>query len=145
MSVQENKALVARAIDEVWNAGKLATIEELYAPDFVAHDPFLPAAVKTRAGWGQYVTQFRTAFPDVHFTIETQIGEGAMVATRWRVRGTMSGPLLGQAPTGKTGEVTGVTIFRFAGDTIAESWVQRDDLGMLRQIGLVPEAAAVPA
>lgn len=142
MTVQESKAIVLRLFDEVWNEGRLATIEEVIAPAFEGHDPFAPKGLQGHEGFKQYVTQFRTAFPDVHFTIEAQIGEDDLVVTRWSAQGTFTGPFLDLKPTGKTGMVTGVTISRLADGVIREAWIQRDDLSMLRQLGAVPETTA---
>lgn len=144
MSVQENKAVVKRYFDEVWNEGKLATIDELYALGFVGHDPFARREVQGTEGRKQYVAMFRAAFPDLHFTVEAQIGEEDLVVTRWSVRGTFTGPFMGIKPTGKPGVVTGVTIDRFAEGKFVESWIHRDDLGMLQNMGVVPELAAAP-
>src|SRR6266567_9242245 len=142
MSVQENKAVVKRLFEEVWNEGKLAAIEELISPDYVGHDPFTPEGLYGAEGYTQYIAQFRTAFPDVHLTIDTQIGEGDLVATRWSARGTFTGPFKGVTPTYKPGEVTGITITRFAAGKIVEGWMQRDDLHMLQTMGVVPELTA---
>jgi steroid delta-isomerase-like uncharacterized protein len=139
--VQENKAIVARFFEEAWNQGNLAALAELGSPDCVVHDHFMPEDIHGYAGFERYITMFRTAFPDVHFTLQAQIGEDDLVATRWSATGTFIGPLMGFAPTGTAGEVSGITIMRFAAGKVVETWVERDDLGMLKAMGVAPELA----
>jgi predicted ester cyclase len=143
MSVQANKALNQRFYDEVWNAGKLDVIKELVSSDYVCHNHFMPETIHGPEGFEEYIALFRLAFPDVHLTLEAVFGEEDLIATRWRARGTFSGPLPGLAPTGRAGEVSGITITRYAGGKCVESWVERDDLGMLKAMGVAPELAAV--
>ena len=84
-------------------------------------------------------TMYRTAFPDLHFTVEDQIAEGDMVANRVTARGTHQGEFMGIAPTGKQVTVTGITIDRIAGDKLEESWASWDFLGLMQQLGAIPE------
>ena len=140
MGVEENKALARRSIEEPWNQHRMETIDELTAPDFVSHDPANPE-VRGPEGLKQLVSMYVNAFPDVQFTIEEQIAEGDKVVTRYTARGTHSGELQGIAPTGKMATVTGILINRIAEGKIAESWVNWDTLGLMQQLGVVPEMA----
>jgi len=103
-----NKALARRFMEEVFNRGNLAVVEELWKPNQIESG--------TRA-----VQSVRTAFPDYHRTIEAQVAEGDLVVTRWTMRGTHRGPYrsgaLGRtiAPTGRRVEVPGISIHRLAG------------------------------
>ncbi len=85
---------------------------------------------------------YRSAFPDLHFTVEEVIADGDKVVARYSARGTHKGELNGIAPTGKSTNVSGVTIARIANGKVAESWVNWDALGLMRQLGVVPEHAA---
>ena len=87
----------------------------------------------------QFVSMYRNVFPDLNFTIEDQIAEGEKVGTRWVAYGTHQGELMGIAPTGKRVTVRAFTLQRFSGGKIAEDWAHYDALGMMRQIGAVPE------
>ena len=138
MSTEQNKAMDRRVYEEVWNRGNLAVIDELVAANYVDHDPQPTGALKGLEGLKQSVTMYRTAFPDVHFTIEDQIAEGDTVVTRWTARGTHQGPLMGIPPTGKQAMVTGVSITRWASGQVAEGWTNFDALGLLHQLGAVP-------
>ena len=136
MSTEDNKALVRRAIEEVWNQKNLAIVDELGAADYVFHNP----TMKTHGleQYKQLVTMYFSAFPDVHITIEDQIAEGDKVVTRWTARGTHQGAFMGIPPTGKQAVLTGITIDRFEKGKAVETWNNADDLGMLQKLGVVP-------
>ena len=106
MSVEENKAFVQRYVEEPWNKGNVAILDELCAPGF--HLEGLGGVEEFKA----VITAFRTSFPDLHFTVEEIIAEGDKVAYRWTARGTHQGEYEGIAPTGKTITTTGITIIR---------------------------------
>ena len=140
MSTEENKALVRRAIEEGWNQGNVAVFDELYAPNFIFHDPDFPD-VRTREDYKQWATGIRAAFPDLHLTIEDVIAEGDQVVVRWTFRGTNTGDLVMPMPipaTGKQVTVTGITISRFAGGKLVEIWQQGDTMGLMQQLGVIP-------
>jgi predicted ester cyclase len=127
MSAEENKALVRREQEELWNhTGYLDAAEELFVPDQAE-------AAKQEAA------DFRRGFPDVISTIEDLIAEGDKVVARWRSQATHQGDYLGIAPTGKEVEFTGISFYRIEAGRIAESWNEEDELGLVRQIGTVPE------
>jgi len=136
MSAHENKALARRVFEEVWNKGNLAVADEVWANNFVGHAA--PDEIKGPEGVRQFFSVFRSAFPDLQFTIEDQIAEGDKVVTRWTLRGTHEGEFQGIAPTGKQMAMTGITVQRIAGGRIVEGWTNRDALGMLVQLGVVP-------
>ena len=138
MSTENNKALVRRATEEAINRGNLALLDELVSTDFVLHDPNYPQPVHGAEGLKQYFQTFRSAFPDLHFTIEDIIGEGDTVAVRQTGRGTHQGELFGIPPTGKQLTVTAMIFHRFVNGKPVESWVNSDSLGMLQQLGVVP-------
>jgi steroid delta-isomerase-like uncharacterized protein len=137
MSVEQNKALVRRAVDLIWNQGDLSAVTALYSPTYVYHDPANPR-VKTVRDFEQLVTSFRRAFPDLQLVIEGQIGEGDFVVSRWGARGTHKGHLLSIAPTDKHVMVTGISIDLLHDRHIVESRVNWDVLGLFQQLGIVP-------
>lgn len=140
MSAQ-NKAIVRRYLEEIWNKGNLALVNELFTADCVDHDPSNPPGFPPPGPEGikQLVTFYRSAFPDVYFTIQEEIAEGDKVATRWTARGTHKGQLMNIATTGKTVTSSGISISRIAGGKIAEVWVARDALGLMQQLGALPQ------
>ena len=135
MSTEENKALVRRLIEEAWNKGNLAVIDELLSPDYVLH--IAAPGTPDREGYKQAVNMYRTAFPDFHFTIEDMVAEGEKVAIRATMRGTQQGELMGFAPTGKELTQTAIAIRRFEGGKIVEEWVETNMLGLMQQMGVV--------
>jgi steroid delta-isomerase-like uncharacterized protein len=141
MTIETNKALVRRWVEEGWNAGNLAVIDAIYAPNVVQHDPSSPAPVTSSEALKHYVGGFLTAFPDLHFTIDDLLGEGDKVLWRFTSQATHTGPLMNIPPTGKRATVTGMVLFRVANDKIAEVWVNFDTLGMLQAIGVIPAMA----
>ena len=139
---EENKA-VARGVFEAWNRGDLDALDDPVARDVVDHDPQDPHAGEGLEGLKKTITMYREAFPDVNFTVEEQVAEGDLVATRWTATGTHEGELMGMQPTGKQATVTGMAIDRIEGGKIVEAWGNWDTLGLLQQIGAIP--AAEPA
>ena len=91
------------------------------------------------------ITAWRAAFPDFRLTIEDLIAEGETVMARWSCRGTHKGDLSGIAPTGKQFTISGVSIARFANGKMAEGWVNWDALGLMQQLGVVPELGKAKA
>jgi steroid delta-isomerase-like uncharacterized protein len=142
---EPNKAIVRRLFEELWNKGNLSLADQLFAPNYEHHDASTldfgrgPESEKKRA------TLYRTAFPDIQLTMEEVIAEGEIVMTRWSCRGTHKGDLGGIAPTGKQINISGVTIARLANGKMAESWVNWDALGLMQQLGVVPELAKTKA
>ena len=127
MSAEENKAVVRREQEELWNhTGNLDAAEELFVPDLVE-------AAKQEAA------DFREGFPDVVSTIEDLIAEGDKVVARWRARATHQGEYMGIPPTGKEVEFTGTSVYRIEAGKIAQSWNEEDELSLMRQIGAIPE------
>ena len=136
MSTEENKALFRRVLEEIFNKGNFAVVNEIYEKDFVAHIP--PDEFKGPEGIKQFVSAQRNAFPDLNITIQDQVTEGDMVATRWTLTGTHKGNLRDIAPTGKKITVSGSTIVRISNSKIAEGWTNMDALGMMVQLGVAP-------
>jgi len=137
MTPEERKEFVRRAYEDVFNTGNLAAAEEYFGPDFFnyAGPPDWPRGPE---GIRRTVTMLRTAFPDLHYTIEQVIVEGETIAARWTARGTHHGTLqgpIGSIPaTGQPVTFQGITMGRVVGGKAGESWVIMDQLGLLRQI-----------
>ena len=138
-STEENKAVVRRWFEELFNPGNLEVADEIIAPDHVNHDPTLPDIPPGPEGQKQVVNLYRGAFTNAHISIEDQLAEGDKVVTRWTGSGTHQGEFMGVAPTGNQVTVTGITINRVSGGKIVESWTNYDALGIMQQIGAIPE------
>jgi len=138
---EQNKATARRALEEVYGGKNLNTADEVYAPDFVDHDPSAPPEMtQGPEGVKQQAQMYRSAFPDLQMSVDAQYAEGDAVVTRWTARGTHEGELMGVAATGNSVTITGITIDRVADDRIAEEWTNWDGLGLMQQIGAVPAA-----
>ena len=113
MLLETNKTVARRLLEEVWNKGNLAVLNEIIAQDHVSRGPgTLPELPAGPDGTKQLVTVYRNAFPDVRFTIDEQIAEGDQVVTRWTADGTHKGELQGIPATGKSSTVTGIAVDR---------------------------------
>jgi steroid delta-isomerase-like uncharacterized protein len=136
---EENKTVIRRFLEEIFEGGNLELVDELIAPDYVLHDPSVPGEVEGPEAMKQYINMYRTAFPDTRFTVEDQIAEGDEVVTRWTGQGTNEGELMGIPPTGQQVTVTGITFDLVSGGKMQETWVNYDALGMMQQLGVVPQ------
>jgi steroid delta-isomerase-like uncharacterized protein len=134
----ENREL-SRKFTELFSTGDEALADAVLSPDVVFHGTAGDGEIRGVEAMKAFVSAYRQAFPDARSTVEDQVAEGDKVVTRWRARGTHRGALGPIPPTGREFEFTGITIERIAGARIAEVWVSRDELGLLRQLGLLEE------
>ena len=142
---EQNKAIIRRLFEELWNKGNLSLAEQLFTPNYTHHDSSSPDFGHGPESERKRATLYRTAFPDLHLTIEDIIAEGDTVMTRWTCRGTHKGDLNGIAPTGKQVTISGMTVARLANGKLAEGYVNWDALGLMQQLGVVPQLANAKA
>ncbi len=142
MSAEENKAVVRREMEEIFNqGGNLDAVEEIYAPEYVGHEPTF-GDIRGVEAVKQFAATYRQAFPDLQTTIEDQVAEGDKVVTRFTSRGTHQGETEDFGPpTGTRIEVTGITIEQFSEGKIVEDWTNWDALGLMQQLGLMDQPA----
>ena len=139
MSPKETKAAASRVYDTLNKAlstGNLALLDEVIAANAVDHNP-APGQAPGLESIKQAFGLFRIAFPDLHFTVEDMIAEGAKVACRITTRATHKGAFQGISPTGRRVTQTGIDILRMAGGRLVERWGEFDKLGLLQQLGVV--------
>jgi len=140
MSAEENKRLVRRFYQEI-DKGNLDVIDELVAADYVDHNPPpFPGLPPGREGVKQAFKIFWEATPG-HHNIEDQIAEGDKVVTRLTSYGRHEGDLPGAPRTGNDLRMTSITIHRLADGKLIEKWAEKDLIGFLRQIGVMPGQA----
>jgi steroid delta-isomerase-like uncharacterized protein len=142
---ESNKTVVRRLFEEVWNQGNLPVTDELFAPNYAHHDSSTPDVGRGPESEKKRATLYRTAFPDLRLTIEDIIAEGETVMARWSCQGTHKGDLSGIAPTGKRITISGISTARIANGKMAEGWVNWDALGLMQQLGVVPELGKTKA
>jgi steroid delta-isomerase-like uncharacterized protein len=136
---EQNKNNVRRLFEEVWNKGNISMADELFSSNYNHHDSSTPDVGRGPESEKKRVTLYRNAFPDIRLTIEEIIAEGETVVARWSCRGTHKGDLNGIAPTGKQFNINGVSIARFTNGKMFEGYVNWDALGLMQQLGIVPE------
>jgi predicted ester cyclase len=132
--------LCVRHFEELWNHGELAKIDDFFAEDFMN---FGQQYQDARAILTHIVSLWRSAFPDLHFTVDTIVTEGDVVMCEVSLQGTHLGefplipPLHGPtlAPNGKTFKVKHIHRFRLRDAKIVEHFAAREDLGMFQQLG----------
>jgi len=136
---QENKALLRRWFEEVWNKGRAEAIDEMFAADGIAHGLSDDAEnpLKGPAGFKPFHEIFRGAFPDIEVVVEDMLAEGDLVAARCSVRGKHTGDHLGVAATNAPVDFTGMSIVRIKDGKIVEAWNNFDFMKMNKQIGAI--------
>jgi steroid delta-isomerase-like uncharacterized protein len=144
---EENKALLRRWFEEVWNKGREGAIDEMFAEDGVAHGLTDAAGEPLRgaSGFKPFFRKFREAFPDIEVVVEDALAEGDKVAARCTVRGRHHGDSLGFAATKRPVEFTGIAIVRIRDGKIVEAWNNFDFMQMFQQVGALRPDAPPPA
>lgn len=140
--LEENKAIVQRFYDEVVNQGNLALLGELMAPGYIEHGNPAGSGID---GFERFFIGLGEAFPDLRITVEDLIAVGDRVVARVTVQATHQGTFMGTiAPTGRQVTFGGVDIFELAEGRIVGRWNHRDLLGLLQQLGAIPEPETGP-
>jgi steroid delta-isomerase-like uncharacterized protein len=145
MTPEQNKALVRRWLDAI-NQGDVAVTDEVFSPDCTRR--MIYHASVTRVGRGsdaikRRISEWRAAFPDWNFTVEDMVADNDVVMTRCTVRGTHRGELFGLPPTGREVAYTEILVSRVADGRIAEQSVLIDRLGLLQELGALPDTAQI--
>jgi steroid delta-isomerase-like uncharacterized protein len=138
---EENKSVMRRIVDELWNKKNPAVIDQLYAENYVGHTP--DGVLQGRAGARQHYNTYITAFPDCNIAIDDLLAEGDKVLVRWTATGTHRGELAGIAPSGKRISVPGNLIVRISSGKIIEDHNLWDTLKLAQQIGAVGQIGQV--
>jgi steroid delta-isomerase-like uncharacterized protein len=137
MSAEANKALVRRFYEEI-DKGNLAAMDEFVAEDYIDHSPPpFPGLASGRAGVKQAFEIFWKATPGSH-EIEEQVAEGDKVVTRLRINGVHADDLPGIPKTGNRLQMTATVVHRIEDGKLAEKWSNKDELGFLQQLGVIP-------
>jgi steroid delta-isomerase-like uncharacterized protein len=132
--IEDNKAIVRRYRLDMANAGNLDVADAIFPATFLFNGHAM-----TPEQFKPMIQMWRTAFPDLEYTLENLIAEGEYVVERWSCRGTHRGELFGIAPTGKQISSTGIIIHRIHAGKIVEVTEVADGLGLMQQLGVVPD------
>src|SRR5918912_2922034 len=140
MSVEHNKAVVERFFEEVFNDKKVELLDELVASDVIDHNKIIFAQPQGPRGVAEGIRMLLVAFPDLSATVERLVGEEDYVVAKVRMAGTNTGayPRVSE-PTGRHTEWESMVLFRIEGGKIAELWGTSDRMGMLTQLGILPD------
>jgi steroid delta-isomerase-like uncharacterized protein len=136
MTTEQNKAIVRRFIDEIFVQGRLETIDELLADDFVPHT--WPSTGHPKDDLKNATSRAHGALTNPRFTIDDMIAEGDQVAVRLTTSATQTGEFMGMPPSDKTYEIEEIHVFRLMDGKLAEHWHQFDQMGMMKQLGAMP-------
>lgn len=142
MAMEENKDLIRRFVDKVFNQHELSGIEDFLAGNYVNHeswDPHCERIVRGAEGFRKLTKTYLAAFPDQKTTIDDMIAEGDKVVTRWTTQGTHTGEFMGIKPTHKQVSISGVCIDRIVGGKMVECWTTFDQAGLLTQLNVLPQ------
>lgn len=140
MSAEENKVVVRRFIDEAFNERNIDILGELVTPESLNHEAYNPEWQRGADGYKRTFDWLLAAFPDFRCEIEAILAEGDMVAARVNMSGTHEGEFVGIPATNGRISVQQIHWFRLAGGKLAERWAVRDDVSMLQQLGVTPQA-----
>lgn len=135
MKIEENKVLIRRYFEEVWNQGNLDILDEIIDINYINHSPGQPNPERGPKGLKPIIAGIRKAFPDLKFEIKNMVITDEQAAIHCVMHGTHTGDLFGMAPTGKIVKVNQMQIEHIVNGKIIEHWRQSDDLGMLQQLG----------
>ena len=141
MAAEQNKALIARFVDELFNRGNMDIVGEIFAPDFIEHEQLPPGIPVGREGVKVLTTILRSAFPDFKATIDDILAEGDKVVIRMTWSGTQKGEFMGIPATGRRMSIGVIDIIRIANGKATEHWGQMDAMGMMQQLGAIPAPA----
>jgi steroid delta-isomerase-like uncharacterized protein len=137
MSAEDSRAVAQRWMQEVWQKGDAAAMDELLAADFVFNYPS-PGARGDREGYKATVKEILGGFPDVKFSAQDVVAEGDRVVVHWRGRGTHRGDYWGIAPTGRQVTMEGLSLLRIAGGKLAAEVGYSNTLEMMQELGAFP-------
>ena len=137
-TLQSNKIVARRLADEVFSQGNMRTFDEIFAEAYVNHTMPVPGVPGTKAGFKQVVLATRAAFPDVRVDVKDVVAEGEFAVFRDVVHATSRGEFMGVPPNGKRLEWTEIHFLRIVDGRIVEHWTNFDQVGILRQFGVIP-------
>jgi predicted ester cyclase len=140
VSVEQNKVVAERFFEEVFNNKKVEFVDEIVASDVVDHNKIIFAQPEGPGGVAEGIGMLLVAFPDLSATVERLVGEEDYVVAKVRMAGTNTGPYPRvPEPTGRHTEWGSMVLFRMEDGKIAELWGVSDRMGMLTQLGILPD------
>jgi steroid delta-isomerase-like uncharacterized protein len=133
----ENKAIIRRLYEEIWNKRKVELVSEIISPSHALQAPNVSGSAVGPEAYKRQLMLFFAGYPDVHFLVEDTIAEADKVVACWTLSGTHRGEYLGIPATNKKVSVDGITIHHIANGKIMDSYSNWDALGMMQQLGVI--------
>lgn len=130
------RALARATIEELFDQGRTAYLDEVSELSYVGHDPVRRKSFSLD-DQKRIAEGFREGFPDLHCAVIDTTMEGDRCVCRWRMSGTHTGNFLALAPTGRKVVVDGISEMRFHQGRLAEQWTLYDCLGLMSQLGVL--------
>lgn len=137
---KDNKALVRRMEEELFNKRNVAAVDEFLAPGYVLRTAG-EGMPNDREAVREAIAAYLAGFPDLHISIDELLADGDRVVGRFTFTGTHDGELFGIPPTGRLISVRQVAIYRIADGQVVEEWEISDQLGLMQQLGAIPAPA----
>lgn len=142
MTIEQNKAVVRRFIDEIFVRGNIEAVDDLLTDDFVPHT--WPSTGDGKADLKRTIERVAKSLADIRFTIEDLIAEDDRVAVRLTASATQVGELMGLPASDRSYSIGEIHIFRIRDGRVCEHWHHFDQLGMMRQLGAMPGSPEPP-
>ncbi len=132
--------------EQVWNRGDASAIDRLLAPNATIHNfDQLGNDTQGSTDFVERYHRFRSAFPDLHFTVHDVFESGGYTAGRWTFTGTHTGNGLDIQPTHRRIEFAGMSFARIENGWAVEVWDSWDAVGMQQQLSRNESAMAATA
>ena len=138
MSIEENRAVARRVLDDLVSQGLFEVVDQIYAPVFEFRDPTAGQTITTHEGMRDLTHDVRARTPDIAVLLEEEIAEGDAVVHRWTASGHDAG-------SGRFWAAPGISIYHLHDGRIVSEYVVLDRLGLLRQLGMAPAPGQSPA
>ena len=138
MAAEQNKALIVRFVEELFNKGNMGIVGEIFAPDFIEREQLPPGIPDGSEGVKVLTTMLRSASPDYKAQIDDILAEGDKVVIRMTWSGTQKGEFMGVPATGKRVSFGVIDIIRITNGKVAEHWGQMDSMSLMQQLGAIP-------
>jgi predicted ester cyclase len=139
-TVGTNEGIIRELFERGFTGGNRSVVEALFAPDAAYHQPGVPAGLE---GLGLIVELNNDAFSDWRFDLEEVIESGDRVAVRWTARGRHENTFISEGPTGREVEMSGISVYGLRDGRVVEAWSSPNSLGLLQQIGVIPQMMLV--
>jgi len=133
--IEDHKMVIRQVFEEIWNRSNFSLIDQVYAPEYVAHIAGSPSDIEGPEQFKQFVALHGVLTSELNFNIDDQIAEGDRVATRWTATSTTASGLIAGASDGQSVTVTGISIHRLTEGKIVESWDNWDALTLYQSLG----------